>query len=113
MPSVSFVSCVVLYYYFNFNIFVTSESIVTSESMYIVMMIENKLFSISANDTGRISSWKSKGLFDEIIKSPTASDNGLAPALSYIGNKIKIKFDGGCLKQNKIKFTQGTIFFLF
>ena len=39
-------------------------------------------------NTERISSWKSKGLLDEIIKPPTTSDNSLAPALRYIGNKI-------------------------
>ena len=53
----------------------------------------------------RISSWKSKGFSDEIIKLPTTSDNSLAPALRYIGNKIREKFNGGCLKQNKITFT--------
>ena len=39
-------------------------------------------------NTERISSWKSKGLLDEIIKPSTTSDNSLAPALRYIGNKI-------------------------
>ena len=33
-------------------------------------------------NTERISSWKSKGLSDEIIKPPATSDNSLAPALS-------------------------------
>ena len=28
---------------------------------------------------------------------------------SYICNKIRVKFDGSCLKQNKITFTHGTI----
>ena len=46
---------------------------------------------------------------DEVIKPPTASDNSLATALSYIGNKIKVSFDGGCLKQDKITYTHGTI----
>ena len=39
-------------------------------------------------NTERISSWKSKGLLDEIIKPPITSDNSLGPALCYIGNKI-------------------------
>ena len=38
-----------------------------------------------------ISSWKSKGLSDESINPPTTSDNSLASALSYIGNKIYLK----------------------
>ena len=60
-------------------------------------------------NTERISSWKSKGLSDEIIKPTTTSDNSLTPALSYIGNKARVKFDGGCLKQDKITFTHGLI----
>ena len=44
---------------------------------------------------------------DEIIKPPTTSDNSLAPTLSYIGNKTRIKFAGGCLKQDKITFIHG------
>ena len=60
-------------------------------------------------NTKRISLWKSKGLSDEIIKSPNTSDNSLAPALSYISNKIRVQFDGDCLKQDKITFTHGKI----
>ena len=39
---------------------------------------------------------------DEIIKSPTTSDNSLPPSLSCIGNKTRVKFDGYCLKQEKL-----------
>ena len=42
----------------------------------------------------------------EIMK-PTTSDNSLAPALIYIGNKTRTKFDAGCLKQDKTTFTHG------
>ena len=38
-------------------------------------------------NTGYISEWKSRGLSDEIIKSPSISNNSLAPLLSYIGKK--------------------------
>ena len=59
-------------------------------------------------DNKRTSPWKSKGLPDEIIKPPTKSDKSLVPALSYIGTKTRVNFDGGCLKQDKITFTPGT-----
>ena len=59
-------------------------------------------------NTECIVSWKSTGLSDEIIKPPSTSDNSLPPALSYIGNKTRIKFDG-CLKQDKTTFTHGKI----
>ena len=47
-----------------------------------------------------------KGLSDEIIKTP---NNSLAPGLSFFGNKIRVKFVGSCLKQDKLTFTHGTI----
>ena len=31
---------------------------------------------------------------DERIKAPTTSDNSLAPALSYFGNKTRVNIDG-------------------
>ena len=52
-----------------------------------------------------ISSWKSRGLSAESIKSPTTSNNSLTPELSYVDYKIKVKFTGSCLKQPKITYT--------
>ena len=46
---------------------------------------------------------------DENIKPRVTFNNGLAPALSYIDVKTRKEFDGSCLKQNKITFTQGNI----
>ena len=60
-------------------------------------------------NTKHISEWKSIGLNNEIIKTRTISANSLALALSQIGNKISVKFDGSCLKQDKITFTHGKI----
>ena len=65
-----------------------------------------KYFKKTGN-TDHISSWESKGLSDEIIKPP--SNNSIAPELSYFINKIKVKFNGSCLKQDKITYTHGTI----
>ena len=59
-------------------------------------------------NTDHILEWKSKGLSDESINHPTtSSNNSLAPALSYFGNKTRAKFDGSCLKQDKTTFTYG------
>ena len=33
----------------------------------------------------QISEWKSKALFDEVIKPPATDDNGLTPASNYAG----------------------------
>ena len=57
-----------------------------------------------------ISEWKSKGLSDESIKPPSTSDTSLSPLINDLYNKVRLKFDGGCLKQqNKLTYTHGTI----
>ena len=57
-----------------------------------------------------ISSWKSKGLPDETIKPPATSDNSLSPLTDYLDNKIRLKFNAGCLKQqNRLTITHSTI----
>ena len=51
-----------------------------------------------------ISACKIKGLFDKIVKPPATS-----AALNYINNKIRIKFYGSYLKQDKIIFNHNTV----
>ena len=52
-----------------------------------------------AGNVNHIYYWKSKGLSDEIINSIKTSDYEITPYLSYYDvNKIRVKFDGGCLK---------------
>ena len=68
----------------------------------------NKYFKRISN-LNQISEWKSKGLSDEVIKTPSTSDNSLASGLSYFGIKTRVKFDGNCLKQYKITFNHGKI----
>ena len=46
---------------------------------------------------------------DERINSITASNHSITPELSYYGTKIRVKFNGSCLKQDRIKYTHGTI----
>ena len=53
--------------------------------------------------------WKSKGLSDENITTPTKSDYKLNPRLSYFGTKTKLKLRESCLKQDKIIFNHGKI----
>ena len=66
---------------------------------YLVFQPMSKYFTMITN-TDHISSWKSKGLSDESIKPRTTSDNSLAPALNYYGNKIRVKFARSFLKQS-------------
>ena len=52
-----------------------------------------------------VLSLKFKGLSNETIKQPTTSDNSLTPTISYYyAAKIRVKFTGSCLKQNKVIF---------
>ena len=52
---------------------------------------------------------QSKGLSDETIKPPATSDKSLPSLIDYLGNKIRVKFTGSCLKQPIISYTHGTI----
>ena len=54
-----------------------------------------------------ISSWAPKGLSNETIKPPSARNNFRTPSLNYLGTKIRVKFSGSCLKQDKVTYTHG------
>ena len=75
---------------------------------YFVFQPINRYLKVLANKL-YILSWKSKGLSDKTIKPPVTSDNSLTPLIDYVGNKIRIKFTGSCLKQPKAQCTHGTI----
>ena len=53
--------------------------------------------------------WKFIRFSHERINSIIASNSSTVPSLNYLGAKIRVKFNGGCLKQDKITFTHGTI----
>ena len=46
---------------------------------------------------------------DESIKPPTTSNKMLNPSLDFVGTKARVKFNGDCLKQEKITFNHGKI----
>ena len=52
-----------------------------------------------------VLSWQSKGLSDESIKSPAASNSSLNPRLSYYDAKARVQFIRNCLKQPNFTFT--------
>ena len=68
---------------------------------YLVFQPLNKYFKLITN-TLSILPWQSKGLCTKNIDSPTTS---LSPSINYVGNKIRVKFNGSCLKQsNKLTY---------
>ena len=46
---------------------------------------------------------------DERLNSITASNYKITPELSYYGTKIKVEFNGSCLKQDKVTYNHGKI----
>ena len=76
---------------------------------YLVFQPIHRYFKVIAN-TKYISERKSKELSDDSVKLPSTSDNSLSPLIDYLGNKIRLKFNGGCLKQqNKLTYTHSTM----
>ena len=53
--------------------------------------------------------WKSKGMSDERINSITASNYSITPELSYYGTKTRVKFNGNCLKKDRVMYDHGTL----
>ena len=46
---------------------------------------------------------------NDSIKPATTPNKVLNPSLDYVGSKIRVKFRGDCLKQEKIAFNHGKI----
>ena len=65
---------------------------------YLVFQPMHRYFKVIAN-TKYISERKSRGLSDESIKLPSTSEKSPSPLIDYLGNKIRLKFNAGCLKQ--------------
>ena len=74
---------------------------------YLVFQPMNKYLKVDNSDY--VLSWTSKGLSNENITPSSTRNNFLSPSLNYLGTKIKIKFSGSCLKQDKITYTHGKI----
>ena len=69
---------------------------------YLVFLPLRKYFKLNsvAGVVDHVLSLQSKGLSNESIKPPAATNNSLNPELNYYGTKTKIKFSGNCLKQS-------------
>ena len=56
---------------------------------------------------------KSKGFLMKRLIVLLQSNNSITPKLSYYGRKLRVKFNGSCLKQDQIKYTHGAIANIF
>ena len=46
---------------------------------------------------------------DESLNSNTGSNHKITPELIYYGTKIRVEFNGSCLKQDKVTYNHGKI----
>ena len=76
---------------------------------WLVFQPVQKYFKIVSTTDSNILSWKSKGSSDESIKLLTTSNKLFNPSLNFVGTKARVKFNGDCLKQEKIIFNHGKI----
>ena len=74
---------------------------------YLIFQPLSKYFELIDN-AKYISSWESKGLYNEAITPYATSDNSLTPHIDHHNAKIRLKFNKSCLKQpNKIICSYG------
>ena len=78
------------------------------QNWLVFQSIQKYFKTVNTTDSNNLS-WESKGLSDESIKPPTTSNKLLNPLLDSVGTKARVKFNGDCLKQEKITFNHGKI----
>ena len=69
----------------------------------------HRYFKKVSSNSDTILSWKSKGLSHQSIEAPSTQNKLLNPSLDYVGSRIKVKFNGDCLKQERLDFRHGKI----
>ena len=75
-----------------------------SQNFLIFKPISNT-FARPAGLTETIVAWQSKVLSNEKTRPPTTSNNSLSPKQKRNYSKIRVKFKGSCLKQDKVTIT--------
>ena len=74
---------------------------------YLMFPPLSKYFKLIIN-TRYISSWESKGLYNETITPYATFDNSLTPLIDHYTSKIRLKFNKSCLKQsNELIYSSG------
>ena len=69
---------------------------------------------MSAHLTDATVEWKSKVLSNEKIKCPFTANHILSPVFVWMNNsKIRIRFTGSCLKQDKVTVNPRIVVNLF
>ena len=74
---------------------------------YLVFQLMSKYLKVP-NNKNYVLECKSKGISAESVKTPATVNNILNPLLEY-DNKLKLKFNRSCLKQDKVTYDHGKI----
>ena len=53
--------------------------------------------------------WQSKGLYDQKVNYIKTPNHSFTPNINYHGTKTRVKFNGSCLKQDKVAFNHGKV----
>ena len=73
-----------------------------------------KTIAIFSGLIDTIWEWQSKGLSNEKFTSPYTGNKSLSPKLVWNNSKIRLKFEGSCIKQkDKAPFTPKNVVNLF
>ena len=75
---------------------------------YLVFTPAGKCIS-TFSTTNKVYLRKSKGMSDERIRHPSASDNSFAPKWIFGYALSEVKFNGNCLKQDSMPFLQKNV----
>ena len=76
---------------------------------YLVFLPMYKYFRIIGVGSGNyIYFWKSKSLPGEWLNYNTASNYSITPELTFYDTKTRVKFNGRCLKQDRVTYNHGT-----
>ena len=79
---------------------------------YLVFQPMRKYFITSVKDSTYVSSWESKVLPNEKISPIITPNYNRAPSLAYDNVKIRLKFLGSLLKQDKITYNSKHLYCL-
>ena len=71
-------------------------------------LVFQPMFKYFEKTGDKVSSWKSKGLYDEKIISTTTSTNKSATKTIYGNARIKVRFNGDLLTQNQVTLQSWT-----
>ena len=84
-----------------------SQSYFVNDGAQLYLILQPLYYTLKRlGNTEKVLLWKSKGLSDKKLATPTTTDNSLSPSINWYDNsKFCLIFKGSCLKQKNATFT--------